>query len=308
MMTEMNGFEVVKEDDPWGTRRSLRYFKDFMTYDIDFSTITEGVIRDKSKGDGIGKTLVLLQASWFVAQCIDRAMRHLPVTRVEMATLGHTAFMSSIYVFWWNKPVDVRYPITLYATRRDERADAFGAEISGSGEAIGDMNIGESSSQGNLNSTEMHTLPLMRTSAELTIPLIPVEPSAEPTLEHPGGQYTLPWRVRFGNYAPDVPNLYELESGGHWSAFIFLVPTLGVFGTIHGLGWNSTSFSYSHFATPFWRAAAVTVTAVPVATVSLAAVIPSAFRLKICGVNVIVWPLLCLYTCARISLQLIPKQ
>ena len=304
MMTEMNGFEVVKEDDPWGTRRSLRYFKDFMTYDIDFSTITEGVIRDKSKGDGIGKTLVLLQASWFVAQCIDRAMRHLPVTRVEMATLGHTAFMSSIYVFWWNKPVDVRYPITLYATRRDERADAFGAEISGSGEAIGDMNIGESSSQGNLNSTEMHTLPLMRTSAELTIPLIPVEPSTELTLEHPGGQYTLPWRVRFGNHVPRVPQLYELESVGHWLAFIFLILTSGVFGAIHCLGWNSIypPSPSSNFETYYWRAAAVAVTAVPVAAVSITGMMASTFRLKIYEVDVIVWPLLCLYMCARISL------
>jgi hypothetical protein len=86
--------------------------------EIDFSTITEDVIMDKSKGDMVAKLLVVMQTSWFMVQCISRVAEGLPVTELELTTLGHTIFISVVYFFWWNKPLDVRYPITLPTKRR----------------------------------------------------------------------------------------------------------------------------------------------------------------------------------------------
>ena len=306
MMMEMNGFEVVRDDDPGANQVSLRRFKLFKKYDIDFSKITEGVIRDKSKGDAIGKTLVLLQTSWFATQCIARAAARLPLTGLELTTLGHTVFVSITYFFWWNKPLDVHYPIILHAKRRKDRASVSSAETSGLGgirdsEADANVTLAESSRDGYLNSMGGRGL-LMKTPTELTMPLM--QTSTELTLNYLESPYRLSWRVRFGNHVPRVPALYELESVGHWLAFIFLILTSGVFGAIHCLGWNSIypPSPSSNFETYYWRAAAVAVTAVPVAAVSISGMMASTFRLKIYEVDVIVWPLLCLYMCARISL------
>ena len=55
---------------------------------IDFPDITEKEIRDKSKGDVLSKSLVILQTGWFIMQCIARAVEHLPVTELELVTVA----------------------------------------------------------------------------------------------------------------------------------------------------------------------------------------------------------------------------
>ena len=46
---------------------------------------------DKGKSDWLVKSLVLLQTSWFVLQSIGRSIEYLPVTHLEIMTLGYTA-------------------------------------------------------------------------------------------------------------------------------------------------------------------------------------------------------------------------
>lgn len=87
--------------------------------EINFSTITEDIIMDKSKGDMVAKLLVVMQTSWFMIQCIVRVAEGFPVTALELTTLGHTVFSSVIYFFWWNKPLDVRHPIMLQTRRKN---------------------------------------------------------------------------------------------------------------------------------------------------------------------------------------------
>ena len=82
--------------------------------DIDFSSFTvptEAEIQDKGKSDWLAKSLVLLQTSWFVMQCIARAIEHLPVTHLEIVTLAYAAMNFVIYIFWWNKPLNVNQPV-----------------------------------------------------------------------------------------------------------------------------------------------------------------------------------------------------
>ena len=79
-----------------------------------FAMPTEAEIKDKGKSDWLAKSLVLLQTSWFVVQCIARAIEHLPVTHLEIVTLAYAAMNFVIYVFWWNKPLNVNRPVRVF--------------------------------------------------------------------------------------------------------------------------------------------------------------------------------------------------
>ena len=60
----------------------------------------------KDKGDS-GWLAKSLQTSWFVMQCIARAVEHLPVTHLKIVRLAYAAMNFAIYIFWWNKPLKV---------------------------------------------------------------------------------------------------------------------------------------------------------------------------------------------------------
>ena len=85
------------------THRSIRADIDFTS----FTVPTEEEIKDKGKSDWLAKSLVLIQTSWFVMQCIARAIEHLPVTHLEIVTLAYAAMKFVIYIFWWNKPLNI---------------------------------------------------------------------------------------------------------------------------------------------------------------------------------------------------------
>lgn len=60
-------------------------------------------IQDRSKANYLAKGLVCLQAGWLVLQCISRLAEGLPITSLEINTLGHVICALLMYVFWWNK-------------------------------------------------------------------------------------------------------------------------------------------------------------------------------------------------------------
>ncbi|KIK64277.1 hypothetical protein GYMLUDRAFT_985423 [Collybiopsis luxurians FD-317 M1] len=81
--------------------------------DIAFRHIPESEIMDKSKGDALAKTLILIQTTWFIAQVISRAVLHLPITELELTTVAFALLNFLTYALWWKKPLDVRRPIIL---------------------------------------------------------------------------------------------------------------------------------------------------------------------------------------------------
>ena len=87
-----------------------------------FAMPTEAEIKDKGESDWLAKSLVLLQTSWFVMQCIARAIKHLPVTHLEIVTLAYAAINFVIYVFWWNKPLNVNRPVRVFRKSDVEEA------------------------------------------------------------------------------------------------------------------------------------------------------------------------------------------
>ncbi len=75
--------------------------------------VSAEMIEDKSKGDALSKMFSILQISWFIAQCITRAIQHLPITLLEMTALAFAGLSIITYCLWWNKPLNVKYHISL---------------------------------------------------------------------------------------------------------------------------------------------------------------------------------------------------
>lgn len=75
--------------------------------------ITKAEIDDRSKGDILSKTFVVLQTTWFIIQCIARWSIENSVTELELITLGFAMLNGITYALWWNKPQNVGVPVYL---------------------------------------------------------------------------------------------------------------------------------------------------------------------------------------------------
>ena len=75
---------------------------------------TKTEIKDKGKSDWLAKSLILLQTLWFIMQCIACACEHLPVTHLKIVMLAYAAMNFVIYIFWWNKPLNVNQPVQVF--------------------------------------------------------------------------------------------------------------------------------------------------------------------------------------------------
>ena len=72
-----------------------------------FTMPTKAEIQVRGKSDQLCKSFIRLQTSWFVLQCIAHTIGHLPVNHLEIVTLAYMAKNIVIYIFWWNKPLNV---------------------------------------------------------------------------------------------------------------------------------------------------------------------------------------------------------
>lgn len=81
---------------------------------INYPRISEHEIQDRSKGDAFAKTVASLQTFWFVAQIIGRGIQHLPVTELEIVTLGYAVLNGVVYFLWWYKPLNVACPVPVF--------------------------------------------------------------------------------------------------------------------------------------------------------------------------------------------------
>ena len=86
---------------------------------IEWPSIIEEEIQDRSKGDYLSKAIVLVQTSWLVTQCIVRGAYRPEVTEL-VATLAFAAMMGMTYYLWWNKPLDVRCSVLVYLLKDDK--------------------------------------------------------------------------------------------------------------------------------------------------------------------------------------------
>lgn len=75
--------------------------------------MSEEDIKSKSRANGFAKGLVCVQAGWFCLQCVTRLAQRMPISLLELNTLGHAVCAMLIYWLWWDKPFDVELPTTL---------------------------------------------------------------------------------------------------------------------------------------------------------------------------------------------------
>lgn len=105
---QMGGFMLHKGDVPQGVLSPEKMKELLAKGEIEFPTITEKQIQDRSKGDGLAKTLLVLQTMWFIAHCIARKAQGLDTTEIELVTLAFAVLNVAMYVVWWNKPLDAQ--------------------------------------------------------------------------------------------------------------------------------------------------------------------------------------------------------
>lgn len=76
-------------------------------------SMTSDEIADKSKADFLTKALVCLQTGWFVVQCFGRSQQGLPLTSLELTTIGYVWCTWAMYAQWLSKPLDIAVPTVL---------------------------------------------------------------------------------------------------------------------------------------------------------------------------------------------------
>ena len=121
----MGGFMLFEGDNPKGVLSPKRFSELLTAGKIEFPTVSVEEIEDRSKADGLSKTIALGQTLWFVAQCIARRAQHLDLTPVELLTLSLAVLNGVMYFLWWNKPMDVRCPIRVYLLDKSYTPNMF---------------------------------------------------------------------------------------------------------------------------------------------------------------------------------------
>lgn len=80
---------------------------------VELPQLTREAIKDRSKADSLAKLLASLQAGSLACQLIGRVVNGLPVTELEVNTLGHVMCALILFVFWLRKPLDVKDPVVI---------------------------------------------------------------------------------------------------------------------------------------------------------------------------------------------------
>jgi hypothetical protein len=83
--------------------------------DLVASSTTKASIEDCSKADGFSKAFTCVQSSWLIVQSIARVAAGLPITQLELATMGFVICALVMYILWWDKPFNVEYTTSLKA-------------------------------------------------------------------------------------------------------------------------------------------------------------------------------------------------
>ena len=67
-----------------------------------FVDIGQRNIEDKSKANILTKSLICIQLSWLIIQCIARAAKGYPLTLLEIHAMVHVVCAMCMYTLWWN--------------------------------------------------------------------------------------------------------------------------------------------------------------------------------------------------------------
>jgi hypothetical protein len=102
------------EEEDFDEETALEDLKRALHLDlIDISSIPVQQIQSRAKSSHIVKALVCFQAAWLVAQVLGRGIEKLPITSLEIVTVGYVFCALVTYSCWWHKAQDAEIPITI---------------------------------------------------------------------------------------------------------------------------------------------------------------------------------------------------
>jgi len=104
----MGGFALHdKKEDILRPVHPSQFIDRLMAGEFLFPKMSAEEIADKSKGDGLTKSIAIVQILWFATQLISRFVVGWAAADVEVLTLGTCVVMLLVYGFWLHKPLSV---------------------------------------------------------------------------------------------------------------------------------------------------------------------------------------------------------
>ncbi|KAG1720369.1 hypothetical protein EDB19DRAFT_1885187 [Suillus lakei] len=110
----MGGFMLYVNGEPRGTLAPDKFLQFVDEGSVDMPILSEAEVEDRSKGDGLSKSIAILQLVWFIVQLLARFVQNLPITLLEIDTLAVVALTCISYGLWWKKPMNVGCPYIVH--------------------------------------------------------------------------------------------------------------------------------------------------------------------------------------------------
>ncbi len=114
---DMGGFVFHPRDsDPFPLNATQLHWLVQHEY-VEYPTISEREVWDKSKQDTFTKVITIFQVGYFIIQCIARAIQNLTITTLELNALAIVVCSLMTSFAWLHKPADVQTPVHLYSEK-----------------------------------------------------------------------------------------------------------------------------------------------------------------------------------------------
>ncbi|KAF8167083.1 hypothetical protein BJ912DRAFT_1048732 [Pholiota molesta] len=222
--------------------------------------ITAKEINDRSKRDGLSKTIAIGQTTWFLAQCLTRKAQGLVTTELELVTVAFAALNVFIYFFWWDKPMDVGTTVMVV------RDLTSGAEEYGSYQSPPTNSTDQKPmAGGNLKRTPT-TYNKIKTFVQFindshVFSILSFLTLFRGLFERVGSMLLESPDIKSGT--KQISKFYALDASEEEKFTILACAGfIGVlFGGIHCVGWNY--FFPSHAEVILWRVSSIAITGVP---------------------------------------------
>ena len=109
---EMGGY-VIERKDERNVTLTAKGVKRLVELGYQLPRLSEADIQDRSKADPISKVLACVEAAYMIAQVIGRRAADLPITMLEINTLGHVICALIMFAFWFQKPLMIDVPVMV---------------------------------------------------------------------------------------------------------------------------------------------------------------------------------------------------
>jgi len=263
----MGGFALYDADKSFLHVLDEHTFEELdQTGEIEWPTITENEIQDRSKADIFSKGIVLLQTTWFIVQCISRFATKLAVTELEVVTLAFAVLNGITYWLWWDKPSDVRCAVPVYLKSAEESSNPKVSEA----RRQRDTSISESTNPTRHGESFLASLKCsfrrkrdkhgLFLAMLYTLLWVPIKAAFSPlrelfSQEIPGGGVT-----RF----PKFYSPFKMGDLGFPLSTWTMIGVTSLFGAIHFIPWPSTFLTTSEKW--LWRVSVIMITGGPLLT------------------------------------------